>query len=159
MLLVKTLLVATTLGAIGLAAPTATEGPQTPQLPRTLRLTAETTQSRAVDLPPSHHSLGDEEITSGTLVDDQGTAAGSYGADCSLVAVYPDHALEHCTGFGSLAGGQLTFAGSSRSDLEHGTLAITGGTGVYQGARGQIQLQETGNNRTLVTVHLLDAAR
>jgi hypothetical protein len=50
------------------------------------------------------------------------------------------------TGEGSVAGGQLAFAGMSRNNGAEDTLAITGGTGLYKAARGEIRLRGDKND-------------
>ncbi|MGZ4314461.1 MAG: allene oxide cyclase barrel-like domain-containing protein [Gaiellaceae bacterium] len=139
-----------TLGAVALATPAAAGNPQA------LHFTAKTTQSRLVDQAPAHASLGDEQIASGTLLNGESKPVGRFGFTCTWVGIDAGQVLEHCSGEGSLPGGQLTFAGMSQPGTVEHTLAVTGGTGVYQTARGQIQLHDRNNNQTLVTVTLFD---
>jgi hypothetical protein len=148
MILAKAFPLALTLSAITLATPTASHGPQT------FNLRADNQQTKTIRVAPARVTLGDEQVTSGVLVDVNGQRAGTFGITCTLVAVYPQYTLERCDGWGQLAGGQLTIAGSSRSNTSHATWAITGGTGNYQTARGEIQLNQLNNHQTAVTVTL-----
>jgi hypothetical protein len=148
MILAKAFPLALTLGAITLATPTAAHGPQT------FNLRADNEQTRTIRIAPGRISLGDEQVTSGVLVDVNGQRAGSFGITCTVIAVYPRYSLERCDGWGQLAGGQLTIAGVSRSNTSHAIWAITGGTGRYQTARGEVQLDQLNNRQTAVTVRL-----
>jgi len=115
---------------------------------------ADNVQTKTIRIGPARVSLGDEQVTSGVLVGVNGQRAGSFGITCTLVAVHPKYTLERCHGWGQLARGQLTIAGASRSNTSHATWAITGGTGRYQTARGEIQLHPLNNHQTAVTVNL-----
>jgi hypothetical protein len=53
------------------------------------------------------------------------------------------HIRERCDGWGALEGGDLIFSGMSRFETNTQTWAITGGTGIYQTARGQILLHNS----------------
>jgi hypothetical protein len=147
-ILVKAFPLAVTLSAITLAIPTATQGSQT------FKLRADNEQTKTIHIAPARVSLGDEQVTSGVLVDVNGQRAGSFGVTCTLIAVYRQSTLERCDGWGQLTGGQLTIAGISRSNTSHAIWAITGGTNRYQTARGEIQLDQLNNHQTAVTVTL-----
>ena len=147
MILAKALPLALTLGAT-LATPTAVHGPQT------FNLRADNEQTKTIRVSTASVGLGDEQVTSGVLVDVNGRRAGTFGITCTLIAVYHQYTLERCDGWGQLTGGQLTIAGISRSNTRHATWAITGGTGNYQTARGEIQLDQLNNHQTAVTVTL-----
>jgi hypothetical protein len=148
LILAKAFTLALTLSAITLATPTAAQGPQT------FNLRADNEQTKTVRITPARVSLGDEQVTSGVLVELNGQRAGTFGITCTLIAVYRQYTLERCDGWGQLAGGQLTIAGISRSNTSHATWAITGGTGNYKTARGEVQLDQLNNHRTAVTVAL-----
>jgi len=153
MFLAKTLLLAGTLGAVALASP-ATAGER-----QTLHLRALTTQTRYVDLTLPRASLGDEQVASGTLVDDRGRRSGTFGAACTVVGATAGRHLLRCDGWASLADGELTFAGLSRTGANRHTLAITGGTGSYRTARGEIKLRDVADRETDVMVLLADGSR
>jgi hypothetical protein len=148
MILARAFPLALTLSAITLATPTAAHGPQT------FKLRADNEQTKTIRVAAARVVLGDEQVTSGVLVDPNGQRAGTFGITCTLIAVYPQHSLERCDGWGQLTVGQLTIAGISRSDSRHATWAITGGTGSYQTAQGEVQLDQLNNHQTAVTVAL-----
>ena len=68
------------------------------------------------------------------------------------------NALGTCYGIISLAGGQLSLIASAPF-TEQGnppvTIAIVGGTGVYEGASGSIHSVSRGNTYTNDTVHVI----
>jgi len=146
--LAKALPLALTLGAVTLAMPTANQGLQT------FKLRAENEQTKTIRIAAARVGLGDEQITSGALVDVDGRRAGTFGVTCTLIVVHAQYSLELCDGWGQLTGGQLTIAGVSRSNANHAIWAITGGTGRYQTAQGEIQLDQLNNHQTAVTFTL-----
>jgi hypothetical protein len=147
-ILAKAVPLALTLSAITLATPTAAQSPQT------FNLRADNQQTKTIRIAPTRVSLGDEQVTSGVLADVNGQRAGTFGITCTLIAVDLQYTVERCDGWGQLTGGQLTIAGVSRSNTSHATWAITGGTGCYQTARGEIRLDQLNSHQTAVTVTL-----
>jgi hypothetical protein len=148
MILARAFPLALTLGAITLATPTAAPAPQS------FNLRADIQQTKTIRVAPARVDLGDEQVTSGVLVNVNGQRAGTFGITCTLIAVYPQSTLQRCDGWGQLTGGQLTISGISKSNTSHTTWAITGGTGNYQTARGEVQLDQLNNHQTAVTVTL-----
>ena len=148
MILARAFPLALTLSAITLSAPT------TPQGPQTFNLRADKEQTKTIRVAPARVGLGDEQVASGVLVDVDGRRAGTFGVTCTLIVVHAQYSLELCDGWGQLTGGQLTIAGVSRSNANHAIWAITGGTGRYQTAQGEIQLDQLNNHQTAVTFTL-----
>jgi len=86
---------------------------------------------------PDKTSVGDRfEFTSKLLKN--GDVIGHQGAACTVLSVLPngDHTFV-CTGTWVLPGGMIT-AQAYRSAGGQSSVAITGGTGIYRHARGQI---------------------
>jgi hypothetical protein len=81
----------------------------------------------------------------------RGRQVGDEGGTCPIVDVA--QGLIHCTGTIRLAGGQLTFQGLTTTAPTK-EIAITGGTGRYQGAGGQATLVEAGDGTGSLTVRL-----
>ena len=118
---------------------------------RTIQLVGHETQHKSI----SQGGLGDEEIFSGTL----DKAAGNFsqvgifaGTLTSLGSVPP---LQMATVDLQLQGGQITVQGffdSSKSTIVH---AVTGGTGIYRGARGEFSFTEPSGGTLDITVTLL----
>jgi hypothetical protein len=95
-------------------------------------------------------SLGDYVVFHDLLLVD-GKQVGDEGGTCPVVDL--EQGLIHCTGTIRLAGGQLTFQGLTTTDpTKH--LAITGGTGRYQGVGGEATLVERGDQTGSLTVRL-----
>ena len=95
-------------------------------------------------------TLGDYVVFHDLLFQ-RGRQVGDEGGTCPLVDVA--QGLIHCTGTIRLAGGQLTFQGLTTTDPTK-EVAITGGTGRYQGAGGQATLVEFGDGTGSLTVRL-----
>jgi allene oxide cyclase-like protein len=86
-------------------------------------------------------SLGDYAVFHDILLRN-GEEVGDEGGTCPIVDV--EQGLIHCTGTIRLAEGQLTFQGlTTTAATKH--IAITGGTGRYQGVGGEATLVELGD--------------
>jgi hypothetical protein len=117
----------------------------------TIQLVGHETQHKSI----SQGGLGDEEIFSGNL----DKAAGNFsqvgifaGTLTSLGSVPP---LMMATVDLQLQGGQITVQGfldSTKSTIVH---AVTGGTGIYRGARGEFSFTEPSGGVLDITVTLL----
>lgn len=122
----------------------------------TFRVTATVTEVSQIDLGATGPSLGDEIVFSGKLLQG-GHQVGHQGAVCTTVSRQRHEA--QCIATYSFRGGQITaqtlFILGSPAPYE---VAITGGTGSYEGAEGQIHVRPatpTNPNGTL-TFHLED---
>lgn len=80
-----------------------------------------------------------------------GEEIGDEGGTCPVVDV--EQGLIHCTGTIRLPGGQLTFQALTTTAPTK-PLAITGGTGRYQGAGGEATLVEFGDDTGTLTIRL-----
>jgi hypothetical protein len=125
--------------------------------PRVFKLIEHDRSLSAVDLPPvaaSHDappSAGDMVVFTKRLTTPSGARAGTLHAVCTVTD--PGAAIETsvfaCDGRYLLRHGQITASMTGRLDRKV-TLAITGGTGVYKRARGEIV-----NDEGTDTVHLV----
>jgi hypothetical protein len=80
-----------------------------------------------------------------------GKPAGSVDLVCT--ATRPQHfpkVAVPCVGVAKVSDGTLAFAGIVNIDKNKQTLAVTGGTGAYEGARGTITSVGQGNNTDTV---------
>jgi hypothetical protein len=104
----------------------------------TFHATAEVDSGNAVDNPPEGDSAGDVVVFTQKLYTkpDRKTTIGRDEVYC--VRTVPGSGRV-CTGIFYLKGGQITITGSE-STKPH-SLAITGGTGRWSGARGQVVLR------------------
>jgi len=80
----------------------------------------------------------------------------SYGHD-AIHCVIVTAADAVCVGAFELPGGQLTIAGDAGSVNSHGskTVAVTGGTGRYLGARGQLTIKDRSDTVSVDTFQLI----
>jgi hypothetical protein len=116
---------------------------------RTLRIVEKGGGLKVVDNPPKakhqyDFSAGDVVIVTRDLYTQQGARAGSL----KLVCIATSSTTQQCNGTEALAGGTLEVAGIS-TQAPSTTVAITGGTGTYRGARGtSISTDRHGNSDT-----------
>ena len=153
MFMTKAAVVAAAMG-LGLTIPAATTASST-----SLHLVAHVTQGAVVGPGHSQHSLGATQIGSGGLTDSRGHSAGTFAFTCVTVRVHQSYVDEQCSSWGSLPTGQLQLAGTSRSDENRHTWAVTGGTRAYRDARGEAQLADLNDHETVVDVTLVRAPR
>ena len=95
-------------------------------------------------------SLGDYVIFH-DLLSSHGKQVGDEGGTCPIVDA--TEGLIHCTGTMRLPGGQIAFQGLTTAAPTK-ELAVTGGTGRYQGAGGEVTLVELGDGTGTLTVRL-----
>ena len=148
----RTLAAAAAISALAVGAAAFTSGsaaqPLTGQA-RILRLVEKGGGLRFVDnRPKAKHqydfSAGDIVIVTRSLYTQQGTRAGSL----RIVCVATDPTTQQCNGTETLARGTLEVAGIS-TPTPRTTIAVVGGTGAYNGARGtSISTDRHGNSDT-----------
>lgn len=111
------------------------------QTSRTVTLDAHTNSVKVVDLPPrGKSSSGDLIVSISTLRNADGARVGKGYLSCTLTgrARTFESANYECTGTDRLGDGSITFAGNARLAASEITVAVTGGTGAYDGATGQL---------------------
>jgi hypothetical protein len=106
---------------------------------QTIRVIAVFTEFDAnIDLGAPGFSLGDEVMFSGNLLRD-GEQVGRVGVVCTFVSTANAARVEaQCPTTSILPGGQITTQGTILNRSLNFTLPITGGSGQYQGAEGQL---------------------
>jgi Allene oxide cyclase barrel like domain len=106
---------------------------------QTIRVLAVFTEFDAgIDVGAAGFSLGDEVVFSGYLLRD-GKQVGRVGVVCSFVSTAnADRVEAQCPTTSILPGGQITTQGTIVNRSLNFTLPITGGSGRYQGAGGQV---------------------
>jgi hypothetical protein len=106
---------------------------------RTFRVTAVITELSFVDVGDQGASLGDEIVFSNKLLKG-GKEVGHEGAVCTTVSLERQEA--QCIATFSFQGGQITAQALVRlGDPAPYAVAITGGTGKYEGAEGEIRVR------------------
>ncbi|MEU8591614.1 hypothetical protein AB0C59_32175 [Streptomyces sp. NPDC048664] len=123
-----------------------------------IHLTAMTTQVTPVDVPPAGPSQGDELIVAGNVLHN-GVMVGTYDETCTTTRTGgDDSSTVQCVVTLTLPRGSITVQGvfpitsTGPGDI---TLAITGGTGRYHAARGDVHAMNTGPTETEVTLRLM----
>ena len=133
--------------ALGVAALIPSVGQS--QAPRTITLDSHTKSVKVVDLPPrGKSSAGDLVMAISTLRNSEGARVGTEYIDCNLTgrARTFESANYSCTSTQKLRDGTITFAGNLRLAAREITVAVTGGTGAYDGASGNLVSTSTGSD-------------
>jgi hypothetical protein len=106
---------------------------------QTIRLLAVFTEFDAnIDVGAPGFSLGDEVVFSGNLLQN-GKQVGRIGVVCTFVSTAnADRVEAQCPTTSILPGGQITTQGTIVNRSLNFTLPITGGSGQFQGAGGQV---------------------
>ena len=127
--------VALAVGAVSPALGSSRDGHK----PKTIVATAVFKEFDAsIDVGAPGFSLGDEVVFSGDLLQD-GEQVGRVGLVCSFVSTAtPDRVEAQCPGTAILPGGQIAVSGVIVNEALDFTLPITGGSGRYEGADGQM---------------------
>ena len=137
--------------AVGIALPAAGSTGNAAQ-DQTIRVTAVTTEQKLLDLGGPGFSLGNEIVFSQKLL--QGAnQVGHDGSVCTEVSVARQEA--QCIATYSFPGGQIT----AQALVIFGSTApydgsITGGTGKYEGAKGELHVQTVSPTEGILTFHL-----
>ncbi|MFM9590334.1 allene oxide cyclase barrel-like domain-containing protein [Streptomyces scabiei] len=158
--LLSVLAVAATAGALtlGLALGPATAAPGTPQPDRHRTLTIKAVETgtaiNMVDVAPADSALGDQLIGTGDLTTPAGRALGT----SSFVGVSTDarpRTAELLTFVYELPDGKITTSGtatlSATGPVFDERFAVTGGTGAYRDATGQVRVVQETVERAKVT--------
>jgi allene oxide cyclase len=128
------------LGLLMLTAFTACGGDEEPEplQVRTLHLVERAASDAVVDNEPAGDSAGDVLTFANLLFDATNTTqVGTDQGYCVRVVAGQSY---ECTWTAFLSDGQLTVSGPFY-DTKGSQLAITGGTGAFRGARGEMQLE------------------
>jgi hypothetical protein len=105
---------------------------------QTIRVLAVFTEFAEIDAGAPGFSLGDEVVFSGNLLRN-GEQVGRVGVVCTFVSTANAARVEaQCPTTAILPGGQITTQGTIVNRSLNFTLPITGGSGRYQGAGGQV---------------------
>ena len=106
---------------------------------QTIRVIAVFTEFAEIDEGAPGLSLGDVVVFTGNLQRQDGTRVGRYSAVCTFVSTAnPERVEAQCPTTATLPGGQITTQGVVVNRSLNVTLPITGGSGQFQGAGGQV---------------------
>ena len=124
------------------------------QAPQTMHLTVVFEQATLVDADPSGPSLGDQQVGSG-VIRHNGSKVGDFALTCTVDAVGSGgHWGGTCNGWGKFADGYVTFGGETGGNNRH-TFAVTGGSGSYRNARGQLHVTDLSQKKSRVVLELI----
>lgn len=152
-----TLCLCTLLLAFGSLAPgsTAAEPPavgRDGQHHRVIQLTGRSVIAETIDLGEPGLSVGDSIVISDDLFQD-GEKVGVHGGTCTVVRV--GAVLLHCVVTFMLPDGHITAQGLVTPELAEEQVAVTGGTGTYTTAQGELTVLEEGEGQSRYTFALL----
>jgi hypothetical protein len=117
----------------------------------TLHLTAKAVHQEFIDEEPPGLSQGDRFVFANDLYR-HGQKVGEDGGACTLTRVDgAGVATFQCLGSNALPGGHVTAQGLTNSKDTREVLAITGGTGRYKTARGEIRITEVSDKELDLT--------
>jgi Allene oxide cyclase barrel like domain len=91
-----------------------------------------------VDRPPAGPSPGDKEYVTERLRDAAGRIVGTGRSTCVFTKMIPNDVLERCSASGTTSEGTLFFGGVGHLNSTNPPWQVTGGTGAYKGAHGQL---------------------
>jgi hypothetical protein len=118
-----------------------------------IRFTTEQVRQVFVDNGESGFGEGDQIVFSNDLKQD-GNKVGEDGGTCTVTRVAASGATTlHCLGTNSLPGGQISVQGFAAPG-EPFELAVTGGTGRYSKARGQVFGENTSDTTMSIRIVL-----
>ena len=104
-----------------------------------------------IDNPPAGLSQGDEGVVHSPLFNRAGARVGTLDVQFQFTSLQPMAIQAAFTA--SLSKGQITAQGVAGAGQTF-TVAVTGGTGAYQNARGQVTVRFQAN-QVLLTYHLI----
>jgi hypothetical protein len=126
-----------------------------------IKLFALTVQMTDIDLGPSGFSIGDQNVFSDDLSPQKGSApTGIDGGVCTIVRIdeNANTTTAQCVVTASLAGGQIAIQGLATFAEEQEpttfVLPITGGSGSFRGASGEVHVELISDTEAFLTVEL-----
>jgi hypothetical protein len=120
----------------------------------TIRLVEVASDGQEIDAKPKGESVGDYFAFHSVMENLAGKPVGRADGFGVVTAAGKVEATQHFVTL-TLKGGQITTQNAPQADIENGNgpQAITGGTGQYRNARGQVTFKEQGD-RVIVVVQL-----
>lgn len=119
---------------------------------RTIHLTAKAVQETEVDVGEQGFGQGDYFVFGDDLFRD-GEKVGTDGGTCTFVRVEEASATANCVVTLSLPKGQVTVQGlvtfAGEGDAAPFVVAVTGGTGAYRTAHGEVEVDPNGDEERL----------
>ena len=119
----------------------------------TIRVNSITSEEEFLDLGAEGFSLGDEFVFS-TNLRKGGENVGRLGVVCTFTSV--EHEETECVATAWFRGGQIAAQGLLVGESERFVLPITGGSGKYEGADGEVHVRQVSDTKEVLTFHLSD---
>lgn len=106
-------------------------------------------------VPPGAH-IGGIEIDAGRLLDHSGRGVGHFALESTGMTPFTANGPGELMLIATLVinGSQLTAQSLEEPPDDHGTAAITGGTGAFLGARGTVQYTDNPDGSTTLRINL-----
>jgi hypothetical protein len=120
---------------------------------RTIRVTAITTEENFLDFGDEDFSQGDQFIFAQELLK-SGQQVGHSGGVCTITSLERQQA--QCAVTASFRGGQITVQGLITGEPETFVFPITGGSGKYEGAEGEVHVRPVTETKEKITFRLAD---
>jgi hypothetical protein len=148
---------AVAVGAIALAGTAYAATPDKPHsYVRTIQLveTSATPNLTFIDLDKPGLGPGDHVVTSDKVAYEDGTPAGVISQECTITepGTSPLTSTFECSGSLVLANGTITHSGPFVPSAPEQSLAVTGGTGEFAAARGEVSIRA---EQDQITVRLI----
>ena len=120
---------------------------------RTIRVVSIQEEVESLDLGAEGESIGDQFIFTSKLLKG-GEQVGHDGVVCTIVSLERQEA--QCVATAWFSGGQITVQGLISFAEEPPALPITGGSGKYEGAEGELHIRTVSETKEVLTFHLED---
>ncbi|MFN2489065.1 MAG: hypothetical protein ABR529_04890 [Actinomycetota bacterium] len=118
---------------------------------RTIRVVSVNTEEEFVDVGAEGFSLGDEFVFASDL-SKHGKKVGHTGVVCTFTSLARGEI--ECVATASFRGGQIAGQGLVAGEPQSFALPITGGSGKFEGAEGELHVQEVTESKEILTFHL-----
>jgi hypothetical protein len=143
--------IALTALAVGVVAPAFGSSGDDDNGKRVIRVVSVNTEEDFLDLGAQGFSLGDEFVFTSSLRK-SGEEVGHTGVVCTTTSVEREEV--QCVATASFSDGQITVQGLLAGEPETFVLPVTGGSGAYEGADGELQVREVSDTREILRFRL-----
>ena len=120
---------------------------------RTIRVISINQEEAFIDVGKPDFSLGDQFVFSSRLMR-HGKQVGHTGVACTITSVRMEES--QCVGTARFRAGQITIQGLLAGEPGTFVFPITGGSGAYEGAEGELEVRDLSPRRELLTFRLSD---
>jgi hypothetical protein len=145
--------IALTALAVGVVSPALGSSGDDDDGRQVIRVVSITTEEEFLDFGAEDFSLGDEFVFSAELRKG-GKEVGTFGAVCTITSLERQQA--QCVATASFTDGQITVQGLLTGEPETFVLPVTGGSGEFKGADGEVHVRQVSDTREILTFRLED---